>query len=181
MKDDRPPDRINKMEIMEYWGFHGPLRNVRYYARLIRRVILDAFARNIPSPRAAVRFHRWKGIMIGQQVYIGPRVAFDLIYPELITIEDNVSIGMDALIFAHANPTNSMELEMNHYPRRTARVVIKKGAWIAPGTIILPGVTINENAVAGAGSIVTKDVPPYTVVAGNPAKMIRKLITETGE
>ncbi|WP_255453216.1 acyltransferase [Thermococcus sp. GR6] len=79
------------------------------------------------------------------------------------------------MIFAHANPTNSIELKLNFYPRIVKKTKIKRGAWIAPGCIILPGVTIGENSVVGAGSVVTKDVPPYTVVAGNPAKVIKHL------
>ena len=53
--------------------------------------------------------------------------------------------------------------------------MIKRGAWIGAGAIILPNVTIGERAVVGAGAVVTKDVPPYTVVAGVPAKEIKKL------
>ncbi len=54
-------------------------------------------------------------------------------------------------------------------------VVIKNDVWIACMSIIMPGVTIGEGAVIGAGSVVTKDVAPYTIVAGNPAKVIREL------
>ena len=48
-------------------------------------------------------------------------------------------------------------------------------AWIGFGTIILPGVSVGEGAIVGAGSVVTKDIPPWTVVAGNPARIIREL------
>ena len=51
-------------------------------------------------------------------------------------------------------------------------VVVEDGAWIGAGAIILPGVTVGRKAVVGAGSVVTRDVPPYTVVAGNPARAI---------
>jgi acetyltransferase-like isoleucine patch superfamily enzyme len=52
---------------------------------------------------------------------------------------------------------------------------IKRHAWIAAGAIILPGVTVGEHAVVGAGSVVTKDVAPYTIVAGNPAVVIERI------
>ena len=55
-------------------------------------------------------------------------------------------------------------------------VVIKDNVWIATGAIILPGVTIGEGAVVGAGAVVTKDVEPWTVVGGNPAKFIKKRV-----
>ncbi len=54
-------------------------------------------------------------------------------------------------------------------------VLIKRGAWIGAAAIVLPGVTIGEYSIVGAGSVVTKDVEPYTVVAGNPAKVIRRI------
>ena len=54
-------------------------------------------------------------------------------------------------------------------------IVIEDGAWIGAGAIILPGITIGEYAVIGAGSVVTKDIPAYTIAAGNPCKLIRKI------
>ena len=52
--------------------------------------------------------------------------------------------------------------------------------WIATGAIVLPGVTIGEGAVVGAGSVVARDVPPWTVVAGNPAREIKKRVLRAG-
>lgn len=60
-----------------------------------------------------------------------------------------------------------------HSPAKS--VLVKEGSWIGANSVILPGVTIGRNSVVGAGSIVTKDVPDFTLVAGNPAKMIRIL------
>lgn len=54
-------------------------------------------------------------------------------------------------------------------------VIIKNNAWIGTGAIIMPNITVGEFSIIGAGSVVTKDVPPYTVVAGVPAKVIRTL------
>jgi len=102
-------------------------------------------------------------------------VQIDGIYPGLVTIEDYVSIGMNSMIFAHSNPTNSIWLKKYVYPRKTGAVTIKRGAWIAPGNTILAGVTIGENSVVGACSLVISDVKPYTVVAGIPAKPIKEL------
>lgn len=116
-----------------------------------------------------------RGVNIGNPVYIGPNVNIDDLYPELITIENYVSVGMGTMIFAHSNPTCSLELKTNYFPRKVEPTTIKRGAWIAPGSIILSGVTVGENSVVGAGSVVTKDVPPYTIVGGCPAKIIKKL------
>lgn len=54
-------------------------------------------------------------------------------------------------------------------------VHIGKNVWIGSNSTVLPGITIGENAVVGAGSVVTKDVPPMTVVAGNPARIIKEI------
>ena len=93
----------------------------------------------------------------------------------MIEIEDYVSIGMNSMIFAHANPAYSLELKKNHYPRKVAKVSIGRGTWIAPGCIVLAGTRIGENCVVGAGSVVVKNVEPSSVVCGNPAKIIKKL------
>jgi len=55
------------------------------------------------------------------------------------------------------------------------RYILKKRAWIGINSTILPGVTIGENSIVGAGSVVTKDVPDNTIVAGNPAKFIKRI------
>jgi galactoside O-acetyltransferase len=57
-------------------------------------------------------------------------------------------------------------------------VKIEDKVWIGFNSIILKGVTVGEGAIVGAGSVVTKDVPPYTIVAGNPARIIRELTPE---
>jgi acetyltransferase-like isoleucine patch superfamily enzyme len=96
---------------------------------------------------------------------------------EGVTIEDNVFIG------------HSVTFINDMYPRATTvegglqteadwkvdRTVVKKGASIGSGSTILANVTIGENAIVGAGSVVTKDVPANAIVAGNPAKLLRKL------
>lgn len=57
----------------------------------------------------------------------------------------------------------------------TRPVLLKKNSWIGAGAIILPGVTVGENSIVGAGSVVTKDVPDNTIVVGNPAKVVRNV------
>ncbi len=160
---------------MEYYGYRGVSASPRYYWRLLRNRVLEMCAYFAPAPGLAACFQRLRGVKIGSHVYIGPRVQLDFLYPEMVTIEDYVSIGMNSMVFAHSNPTSSLELKTRFYPRKVARTIIKKGAWIAPGNIILSGVTIGENSVVGAGSVVVSDVEPYTVVAGNPARLVKRL------
>ncbi|MBI4370975.1 MAG: acyltransferase [Elusimicrobia bacterium] len=91
-----------------------------------------------------------------------------------ITIEDDVLLGQGVHLYTNNHrfddPVRSVR-EQGHAPDRP--VVLKKGCWLGANAIVLPGVTVGENAVVGAGSIVTRDVPDGTVVAGNPAKPIK--------
>ena len=79
------------------------------------------------------------------------------------------------MIFAHNNPTANLFLKKNGYPRTTKPVLIKECAVINPGSIITAGVTIGKNSIVAVGSIVSKDVPDYTVVAGNPARVVKRI------
>lgn len=91
-----------------------------------------------------------------------------------ITIEDDALIGPNVNLITE-NHFEIPELRQNVYGRP---IVIKRKAWIGAGAIILPGVTVGENAIVAAGAIVTKDVVANTIVGGNPAKVIREIKTE---
>ncbi|HWX39104.1 MAG TPA: acyltransferase [Candidatus Sulfotelmatobacter sp.] len=95
---------------------------------------------------------------------------------EGVTIEDNVFIGHGVMfindIYPRATANGQLQTEADWKVERT---VIKSGASIGTGATILANVTIGENAIVGAGSVVTKDVPANCIVAGNPAKVFRKI------
>jgi acetyltransferase-like isoleucine patch superfamily enzyme len=96
---------------------------------------------------------------------------------EGVTIEDNVFIGHSVTFINDTcpratNPDGTLQTEDNWQVEPT---LIKKGASIGSGATILGNVTICENAIVGAGSVVTEDVPPDAIVAGNPAKVLRRL------
>lgn len=96
---------------------------------------------------------------------------------EGVTIEDNVFIG-HGVVFTNDSYPRATTVDGELQTERDWRVeptVIKKGASIGSGSTILPNVCIGENAIVGAGSVVTRDVPPDTIVAGNPAKVLRSV------
>jgi acetyltransferase-like isoleucine patch superfamily enzyme len=93
----------------------------------------------------------------------------------LITIEDDVSLAGGVYILTHSNPTTPLREILGPSSHVVKPVHIKKGAWITLNVVILPGVTIGENAIVSTGSVVRKDVAPYTIVGGNPAKFIANI------
>ena len=86
-----------------------------------------------------------------------------------VTVEDNVFIGPNVTF------TNDLYPRSKHYPEKFAKTIIKQGASIGANATILGGITIGENAMIGAGSVVTKDVPADEVWFGNPARFVRKI------
>jgi acetyltransferase-like isoleucine patch superfamily enzyme len=99
---------------------------------------------------------------------------------EGVTIEDNVFIGHGVTFTNDSFPratTSDGELQTEK-DWRVEPTLIRKGASIGSGATILPNLTIGERAIIGAGSVVTKDVAAHSIVAGNPAKLIRSIETE---
>jgi acetyltransferase-like isoleucine patch superfamily enzyme len=146
-----------------------------FYLWFAKNWLLERWASIAPVPTWRVTFHRWRGVKIGKNVYIGYDVIFDRIYPEQISIGDYVEIGDRTIISAHQR--GSMILR-DVYKREIKPVTIEMGAWIMPGVIITPGVRIGELAVVATGAVVTKDVPAKHLVAGVPAKIIKALEDE---
>jgi acetyltransferase-like isoleucine patch superfamily enzyme len=98
---------------------------------------------------------------------------------EGVTIEDNVFIGHSVTFINDSYPRattedGGLQTEKDWHVEKT---VVKRGASIGSGSTILSKITIGENAIVGAGSVVTRDVPPNTIVAGNPAKVLRSTTT----
>ena len=94
---------------------------------------------------------------------------------EGVTIEDNVFIGHGVMFINDSYPraTAADENLQTEADWKVERTVVKKGASIGSGATILSNLSIGENAIVGAGSVVTKDVPPGSIVVGNPAKILR--------
>jgi acetyltransferase-like isoleucine patch superfamily enzyme len=110
--------------------------------------------------KTKIALYRRMGAKIGNNVKIFG--ILDGINPHLIEIGDNVIIGRGSALLAHC-------------PIRGGRgVKIGSNTWLGYGVMVLPGVTIGDHCVIGAGSVVTRDVPPNSIVAGHPARVLRE-------
>lgn len=92
----------------------------------------------------------WDGVTLEDEVFVGPNVTF----------------------------TNDPFPRSKAYPEKFGRTVVKRSASIGGNATILPGITLGEGCLVGAGAVVTTDVPPFAVVTGNPARVIRMLNTK---
>lgn len=135
------------------------------YDELLHRLFPDMGERShVSTPLTVIRAHR---VRIGQDVVIMNGCL--MMSAGGITIDDHVQIGANVQLISNNHDLNDRNVIIGK------PVHICRRAWIGAGATILPGVTIGENSVVGAGSVVTKDVEPDTIVAGNPARMIRKI------
>jgi len=107
-----------------------------------------------------------------QDVHINYDVILETAYPQWISIGSRVQIGIRCTVIAHIHALPPAASNMNDGDYASVR--IEDDVNIGPGVIVLPNVTIGEGAVVMAGSVVTKSVPPYSMVQGNPAKVIAK-------
>ena len=109
-------------------------------------------------------------LIIGKKVLVG--VGSKMIAP--ITIGDNVLIAQNVLMSGMNHDFDDVTQPIVNQGFSIKKITIEDGAWIGAGSIITAGVTIGKNAVVGAGSVVTKDVAPFTLVVGNPARVMKR-------
>ena len=167
--------KLNEKELMEYYGYRGIFGRLQIRIKFVNSWILHKLAFSSPDSGFAIRMQRARGVKIGKNCLFNPYTFIDLIYPKLVHIEDNVTLGSFSMIFAHSNPTANLFLKKGSYPRKGAEVTIISGAVINPGSIITSGVTIGKNSIVTPGSVVTQDVPDHCVVVGNPARVVKKI------
>jgi len=126
-----------------------------------RNRVLQLLARNAPGGSTLrVRLHRLRGVKIGEETFIGADALIETAYPHAVSIGRGVAIGIRSIIIAHFR---------DPLPAGRPSVRIEDDVYIGPGAIVLPNVTIGYGAVVTAASVVTKSVPPLTMVQGNPA------------
>lgn len=128
-----------------------------FFANILRKV------RNV--------YFRMRGYDIHPTTIIERKVKLDKLYPRGIHIGENTLIAGQSVIICH----DHCKRVDNNQPYITD-TYIGKNCFIAINSIIMPGVVIGDNVIVAAGAVVTKDIPPNSIVAGNPAKIIRKNI-----
>jgi len=153
-------------------GYTGRFQYLLFGIRYFVNFHLNLMAMFAPHSTIRVCLHRARGVTIGKDVLIGFNVSIDNVYPRLIKISDGAALAGSNLLLAHSKPPEHFKGLVESF---AAPVTIERNAWIGIGAIILPGVTVGEGSIVSAGSVVTREVPPHYLVAGNPARHIKEL------
>jgi len=126
-----------------------------------------AFVHILPGARIGADCNICDHVFIENDVVVGDRVTIK----SGVQLWDGITLGDDVFVGPNATFTNDPFPRSRHYQERVARTLVKAGASIGANATILPGVTIGERAMGGAATVVTRDVPPDTIVLGNPARI----------
>ena len=142
----------------------------------IKNAFLYKMMIHLPYRKVRIWAFRQLGHICGEDVYFPADIKISQVFVRnqgKLTLGDRVSIG-PGVIFILNSGANASRIRTK-IPEKEPFIKVGADAWIGAGAIILPGITIGEGAVVGAGAVVTKNVEPYTVVAGNPAHVIRTI------
>lgn len=127
-----------------------------------------AFAHVLPGAVLGTDVNVCDHVFIENDVTVGDRVTLK----SGVQLWDGITLGDDVFIGPNVTFTNDRYPRSKKYPEEFARTVVESGASIGGGAVILPGITIGEGAMVGAGAVVTRNVPPFATVVGNPARVI---------
>lgn len=163
MTDNIERARRYKVELQKGMPIH---KNLRLY---VNKVLQFVARKILLPPNLRVTLHKLRGVQFqdAKNIFIGEDVFIDEVFPELVTIGRNVMITEGVMIFTHLYDPTFSEHTMEVKPIR-----IEDGAFIGARSILLNGVTLGRGCVIGAASLVTRDVPPYAVVVGSPARQV---------
>ena len=139
---------------------------------LLNRLFLS-IARYAPGAESfRVWLHRCRGVTIGEECFISTDALIETSRPYLVSIGNRVDIGVRSTILAHYR--GQIKADRKEYSAEDFSVIIEDDVVIGAGVIILPNVKVGHGSVVTAGSVVTRSVPPLTMVSGNPAKPVAK-------
>jgi putative colanic acid biosynthesis acetyltransferase WcaF len=146
--------------------FGGPI--FRYWRSLLLRLWGAKVGRRCAIAASAKIWAPWN-LELGDYVAIASRA--EVYNVANIKIGSNVTISQDSYLCTASHDISKLKKPLVFSP-----LSVEDSAWVTARAIILPGVTVGEGAVVAAGAVVTKDVEPWTVVGGNPAKVIKKRV-----
>lgn len=125
------------------------------------------------APRGVILpLHRMRGVKMGQDVFIDPTAIIETAFPENITIGNDVRITAGAIIMTHIKAPHYLR-EAGIVPVVLKPVILEDHCFIGVNAVVMPGVTVGKASVVTSGSVVVTNVPPYSMVQGNPAKVIK--------
>ncbi len=144
----------------------------RFLCKLMNSTLLEPFNPRKLRPQIL----RKLGAKVGKDVFIGEYVRPDLNHCNLITIEDGVHIAADVRLLCHKKDLSNYCVGdvYGQQPYKYGEIRLCKNCAIGTGTLVMPGVTVGEGAIVGAGSLVTKDIPAWSVALGRPAKVVKE-------
>lgn len=147
--------------------------HLAFLAKMMNSALLEPFEPRKLRPY----FMKRMGCHVGKGCFIGDNVRIDTGHADMITLEDGVSIAGGTRLLCHQRDFRNycvgddyMELGYTIKP-----ILLKKGCLIGMESFVMPGVTVGEGAIIGAGSLVTKDVPAWTIATGRPARVVKEI------
>ena len=152
--------------------FFGNIR-LKFLEGMLDWSILEPF-----EPRKLRPFIlRRMGCKVGKGCFIGDYVRIDTSHTDMITVEDNVSIASGSRLLCHQRDFSDFCVGDDYMKLGyvVKPIVLKKGCLVGMESFVMPGVTIGEGAIVGAGSLVTKDIPAWSIAAGRPAKVLKEI------
>lgn len=162
---------------VSFWSmFTSGLKHVRN-AFLLKYCMYSVLLSPLNYRKIRPMVWRWMGAKVGKNCFIGYEVWVDMTNTHLIEMEDHVHIANRCLLLCHQRDLSNYYMGDDYAKLQynKAKIVFKKGCLIGMNSMIMPGVTIGEGAIVGANSLVTKDIPAWTIATGSPAKVVKEI------
>lgn len=147
--------------------------HLKHLEKMLDRFYLEPFA---PRKLRPILIRRM-GCHVGKNTFFGDYVRMDTSYADMIYIGDYTHITSGCRLLCHQRDLTGYCVGDNaaDLGYKTGEIHIGKGVMVGMETIIMPGVTIGDGAIIGAGSIVTRDIPSWTIATGRPAKVVKEI------
>lgn len=156
--------------------FKSALKHIRN-AFLLKYCMYSVLLSPLNYRKIRPKVWRWMGAKVGKDCFIGYEVWVDMTNTHLIEMEDHVHVANRCLLLCHQRDLSDYHIGDDYaklgYHKK--KIILKKGCLIGMNSMVMPGVTIGEGAIVGAGSLVTKDIPAWTIATGRPAKVVKQI------